>query len=304
MLHPAQLSLHVVALQALSNVQPATQQVQVCTFEAKGASQHSPLGSMASGSHPSPTGVATRPHAAAVDVSRRQAPEGDVSSTQAPCTVQPATQQVQVCTSEAKGASPHLPVGSMASGSHPPLAEVGSMSHAAPVEEVSRQAPCTAPVEDVSRQAPSTAPVGEVRRQEPCTVQPATQQAEVATRPQTATEVDVCKKQATQPSQMLDKCLARASLAAEKLDRMSALQAGVGKPVSGKAHSTKKDCLGPGAKLDIVIAQASSLLGKLDKLTLAAATQTWATGDIDTAPEGADSKPPPRQGQVSISEAK
>ena len=166
MLHPAPLSLrYAVALLALSNVQPATQQVQVCTFEAKGASQHSPLGSMASGSHPSPTGVATRPHAAAVDVSSRQPPEGDVHSKQAPCTVQPAAQQVQVGTSEAKGASPHLPVGSMASGSHPSPTGVATRPHASPEGEVSSRQP---PEDFISRQAL-------------CTVQPATRQVQVCT---------------------------------------------------------------------------------------------------------------------------
>ena len=78
MLHPAQLSLHyAVALQALSNLQPATQQVQVCIIEASDASPHLPVGGKATAGHPSQAEVApskqydssegSRPQAAVVE---------------------------------------------------------------------------------------------------------------------------------------------------------------------------------------------------------------------------------------------
>ena len=90
-------------------------------------------------------------------------------------------------------------------------------------------------------------------------------QAKVARRPQAALEVDDGSKQATQPSLILDRCLARASLAAEKLDRLSASRGG--KHVSPRVYSINQSPIEPGAQLEIVLVRASSLLQNLDHLT-------------------------------------
>ena len=84
---------------------------------------------------------------------------------------------------EASDASPHLPVGSMATGGQP-------------------------------------------------------SQAGEHYRPQAAPEADVSSKEAAQPSQILCRCLAQASAAAEKLDRLSASQAGCGEKVLARVHPT------------------------------------------------------------------
>ena len=89
MLHPAQLSLrYAVALQALSNLQPATQQVHVCKTDACGASPHLPPGTMASGSHSPLAEVGTRPQAAPAE-------NGTICAEAAAAdTMQPAAEQV------------------------------------------------------------------------------------------------------------------------------------------------------------------------------------------------------------------
>ena len=83
MLHPAQLSLqYAVALQALSNLQPASQQVHVYKIEASDASPHLPVGSKATEGHLSQAEVApevddscraSRPQAVLVEVGGHQA---------------------------------------------------------------------------------------------------------------------------------------------------------------------------------------------------------------------------------------
>ena len=69
MLHPAQLSLqYAVALQALSNLQPATQQVHGYRIEASDASPHSPVENVTSEDTMRPAVVqASRPQVALVE---------------------------------------------------------------------------------------------------------------------------------------------------------------------------------------------------------------------------------------------
>ena len=82
------------------------------------------------------------------------------------------------------------------------------------------------------------------------------------------------RKQATQPSQILDRCLAQASAAAEKLHRLAASQAKVVTPVMDRVHPTNQGHLAPMEQLDAVLTKASSALRRLDSLMLRVSCST------------------------------
>ena len=98
MLHPAQLSLqYAVALQALTNLQPATQQVHVYRIEAIDASPHSPV---EVAPEVDDSSRASRPQAVLVEGGGHQAAD----------TMRPAVVQVQVCSVELMDTASNLPV--------------------------------------------------------------------------------------------------------------------------------------------------------------------------------------------------
>ena len=82
------------------------------------------------------------------------------------------------------------------------------------------------------------------------------------------TTIDVISQQTSKPSQILDRCLAQASAASITLDRLSASQAsGRTETVIARDPPINQGLLNPRAQLDIILARASQLLGKLDKVS-------------------------------------
>jgi hypothetical protein len=82
------------------------------------------------------------------------------------------------------------------------------------------------------------------------------------------TTIDVFSQQTSKPSQILDRCLAQASVASKKLDRLSASQASgrTEKTVLARDPPINQGLLNPRAQLDNILARASQLLGKLDEV--------------------------------------
>ena len=82
------------------------------------------------------------------------------------------------------------------------------------------------------------------------------------------TTIDDISQQTSKPSQILDRCLAQASAASITLDRLSASQAsGRTETVVARDPPINQGLLNPRAQLDIILARASQLLGKLDKVS-------------------------------------
>ena len=82
------------------------------------------------------------------------------------------------------------------------------------------------------------------------------------------TTIDDISQQTSKPSQILDRCLAQASAASITLDRLSASQAsGRTETVIARDPPINQGLLNPRAQLDIILARASQLLGKLDKVS-------------------------------------
>ena len=266
-------------LQAADTIGPAKDQVQVCTAKVNDAAHNLPVGDVASGGITVDADTASRPQNAPAGGGQHHDEAKPGAGLQTADTIEPAKDQVHVCTAKVKDAAHNLPVGDMASGG------------------------ITVDADTAFR--PQDAPAGGGQQREEaqpgagllaaCTKQPGEQQAapklRVAGTTQPAVQVQVSTSKAndaaynllpgsmvtgappshaeiaTKPSQILDRCLARASAAAKKLDRLSGSQAKDGKPVLARNYHANQALQSPGAQLDRVLARTASLLEKLDKLS-------------------------------------
>ena len=268
-------------LRVAEDVLPAALQVQV-TVKGNDAAANLPIGGVATVINTADADTATR--------SQDAQSEGWEAPAEAPAdTMPPAVIQVQLCPDELKDAAANLPVGGMATGDHPSQAEAAQevarlspnksasasvqifsgtakpalaiqMLHSAQTKTARTTQPETKASSVEARDASPYLPVDSVTTG----VQPS--HAEEYYKPQCAPEADVCSKEAAHPSQILNRCLAQASTAAEKLDRLSAPQAGCGKHGLARVHPIDQVHLDPREQLDVVLARASALLGKLDNL--------------------------------------
>ena len=268
-------------LRVAEDVLPAALQVQV-TVKGNDAAANLPIGGVATVINTADADTATR--------SQDAQSEGWEAPAEAPAdTMPPAVIQVQLCPDEQKDAAANLPVGGMVTGDHPSQAEAAQeiarlspnksasesvqifsgtakpalaiqMLHSAQTKTARTTQPETKASSVEARDASPYLPVDSVTTG----VQPS--HAEEYYKPQCTPEADVCSKEAAHPSQILNRCLAQASTAAEKLDRLSAPQAGCGKHGLARVHPIDQVHLDPREQLDVVLARAKALLGKLDHL--------------------------------------
>ena len=247
--------------QGADSIQPAALQVQVnvCTVMACDAASNLPIGGVAAlGTADADT--AFRPQDALAEGGQQREEAQPAAGIQTADTIQPATDQVQVCTVKVNDAAANLPAGNVDSGdavavdtdkaSRPQDAQAdgGQQREEALAAAVDTMQPETEQVQVYSVEfndaaynlPPGTMVIGD---------QPS--HAEVA----------------SQPSQILNRCLARASAAANKLDRLSGSQAKDGKPALASLYPTNKALQSPGAQLDSVLARTASLLEKLNNLS-------------------------------------
>ena len=140
-LEQQELEVEEAQASAADTIQPATVQVKVCSVEQKGAASNLPVGDVASEGTTEDAGTGTRPQAAPA--------ESGMGSAEAPAAaadiMQPAAEQVQVCSVELMDTASNLPVGNVTSedtmqpavvqASRPQVALVEGGGHCAEVQE-------------------------------------------------------------------------------------------------------------------------------------------------------------------------
>ena len=214
------------------------------TAEAQAAG-NLPLGNVASG----PQAVQAESGKLQVEAQAAPAVSGKLhaEAQAAADSVLPATDQVIISSVEYNDAAANLPIGNVDSGPQAVQAETGKL-------HVEAQAAADSVQQATDHVAPAES---------------GCQCFEEATQSRNGG-----RKQATQPSQILDRCLAQASAAAEKLHRLSASQAKVVTPVMDRVHPTNQGHLAPRDQLDAVLTEASSALRRLDSLMLRVSCST------------------------------